>query len=105
MAPSTWELTSAGSLSLAPTRWSIANVHDSRSLLTLTRVLGTHAHDPRYSTASDVWAFGVTVWEIMADGALPYEDHVKRNGNLALVANYVKAGGTLQKPAGCPEAV
>ena len=61
--------------------------------------------DSRYSTSSDVWAFGVTVWEIMSDGALPYEDIVKRNGNLTLVADHVKAGGTLQKPSECPEAV
>jgi hypothetical protein len=43
----------------------------------------------RYSSASDAWAFGVTVWEIMSDAATPYGDEA----SLDVVAERVRAGG------------
>lgn len=33
----------------------------------------TLATDGFYSEASDVWAYGVCIWEVFSDGAIPYE--------------------------------
>lgn len=55
----------------------------------------------RYSTASDVWAYGVVCWEIMTDGEMPYSEC----DNLVMVAEMVKSGTILQQPSACPTAV
>ncbi|XP_065585146.1 proto-oncogene tyrosine-protein kinase ROS-like isoform X2 [Artemia franciscana] len=54
--------------------------------------------DGIFTTQSDVWSFGVLVWEIMTFGQQPYP---ARN-NLE-VLNYVRNGGRLTKPLGCPD--
>jgi hypothetical protein len=48
----------------------------------------------RFSVASDVWSFGVLMWEIFTFGAQPYEDLSPKQ-----VIRYVVAGRTLH----CPE--
>ena len=54
----------------------------------------------KYSTASDVWAFGITLWELFSLGALPYTGLTN-----AEATEEVLAGKRLQKPARCPDAV
>ncbi|KAK9875123.1 hypothetical protein WA026_005916 [Henosepilachna vigintioctopunctata] len=51
----------------------------------------------RFTSQSDVWAFGILLWEIMTLGQQPYP---ARN-NLE-VLHYVKGGGRLGKPTDCP---
>jgi serine/threonine protein kinase len=58
----------------------------------------------RFSEKSDVWAFGVTAWEMLSKGLIPYfeltEDRV--------VIEHVCAGGRLprgQLPADCPDSL
>ncbi|XP_045468365.1 proto-oncogene tyrosine-protein kinase ROS isoform X2 [Harmonia axyridis] len=53
--------------------------------------------DGVFTSQSDVWAFGVLLWEIMTLGQQPYP---ARN-NLE-VLHYVKSGGRLGKPIDCP---
>ncbi|GJQ85805.1 sev [Trypoxylus dichotomus] len=54
--------------------------------------------DGVFTCQSDVWAFGVLLWEIMTLGQQPYP---ARN-NLE-VLHYVRRGGRLGKPVDCPE--
>jgi len=54
--------------------------------------------DGLFTTQSDVWAFGILLWEIMTLGHQPYP---ARN-NLE-VLNYVRNGGKLNQPPHCPE--
>ncbi|XP_063241344.1 proto-oncogene tyrosine-protein kinase ROS isoform X2 [Bacillus rossius redtenbacheri] len=56
--------------------------------------------DGVFTSQSDVWAFGVLVWEIMTLGQQPYP----ARSNLE-VLHHVRSGGRLNRPAGCPEDV
>ena len=51
----------------------------------------THIH--RYSEKSDVWAFGVTAWEILTEGAIPYFNMSQDDR----VISYVCGGGRLTR--------
>jgi len=53
----------------------------------------------QYSRASDVWAFGVTVWEIYSAGSEPYED-IEDNDNV--IDFVVDRREQLFRPVDCP---
>ncbi|KAK6636659.1 hypothetical protein RUM43_010321 [Polyplax serrata] len=56
--------------------------------------------DGVFTSQSDVWAFGVLLWEIMTLGQQPYPART----NLE-VLHYVRTGGRLERPNNCPEQV
>ncbi|GFT84439.1 proto-oncogene tyrosine-protein kinase ROS [Nephila pilipes] len=51
-----------------------------------------------FTTQSDVWAFGVLLWEVITLGMQPYPARTNME-----VLNYVRAGGRLDKPENCPD--
>ncbi|KMQ85432.1 proto-oncogene tyrosine-protein kinase ros, partial [Lasius niger] len=53
--------------------------------------------DGIFTSKSDVWAFGVLMWEITSLGEQPYS--IKTNDE---VLQYVCEGGKLPKPLNCP---
>mmetsp|Transcript_37794 Transcript_37794/g.119229 ORF Transcript_37794/g.119229 Transcript_37794/m.119229 type:complete len:467 (+) Transcript_37794:306-1706(+) len=56
----------------------------------------------KYSEQSDVWAFGVTLWEIYTGGEIPFGLVLKNQD----VVKLVLAGGTLERPStGMPEPI
>ncbi|XP_072401763.1 tyrosine-protein kinase Shark [Diabrotica undecimpunctata] len=52
----------------------------------------------QFSHKSDVWSFGVTIWEMYSFGASPYGD---MKGSEAI--NHIEAGERLERPKDCPE--
>lgn len=57
--------------------------------------------DGVFSTASDIWAFGVMLWEIQTFGKLPYAD--LNNGEVAEQVS--EDDYRLPSPGGCPSAI
>uniref|UniRef100_A0A8C0J0H0 Tyrosine-protein kinase n=1 Tax=Chelonoidis abingdonii TaxID=106734 RepID=A0A8C0J0H0_CHEAB len=51
----------------------------------------------RYSTESDVWSYGVLLWEIFSLGAAPYPGMSNQQ-----VVNQVERGFRMRAPPGCP---
>ncbi len=55
--------------------------------------------DQLYSRASDVWAFGITLWEIASNGGLPYASWACGDDDLV---RRVLMGEIMTRPDGCP---
>ena len=59
------------------------------------------AHE-RFSSKSDVWSFGVVLWDIFSYGMCPYSDvdvpHIS-------VYRHIQKGGRMACPEGCLDAV
>lgn len=53
-----------------------------------------------YSSASDIWSFGVVVWEVFSLGDLPFGTH--RNEQ---IGKLLKDGQRLEQPEDCPDDV
>uniref|UniRef100_A0A4X1W0K4 Ephrin type-A receptor 8 n=1 Tax=Sus scrofa TaxID=9823 RepID=A0A4X1W0K4_PIG len=53
-----------------------------------------------FSSASDVWSFGVVMWEVLAYGERPYWNMTNRD-----VISSVEEGYRLPAPMGCPHAL
>ncbi|XP_076300861.1 anaplastic lymphoma kinase isoform X1 [Lasioglossum baleicum] len=56
--------------------------------------------DGIFTTKTDVWAFGVLLWEIMSFGYIPYTGCTNRE-----TMTMVTSGVRLEKPAGCPDPI
>lgn len=56
--------------------------------------------DRVFTTASDVWSFGVTMWEIYEFGATPYPTTQNRE-----ILDFLKAGYRMPRPQTCPEEI
>jgi len=54
--------------------------------------------DKVYTTQSDVWSFGVVLWEIFTMGGSPYPGLPMEN-----LFDFLKNGGRMQQPATCPD--
>ena len=57
--------------------------------------------DHNFSSASDVWSFGILMWELFNPGLSPYHEIT----NNAQVIASVVAGKRLEIPPQCPKAV
>jgi len=53
-----------------------------------------------FSTESDVWSYGVLVWELLTRGINPYP-HIKNK----LIFDHLKHGYRLPKPEYCPKSL
>jgi len=70
-----------------------------RSFLPIRWMAPESLRDGRFDTVSDVWSFGVLLWEIATLAEQPYQGY----GNEEVV-HYVRYGNiTLERPPNCPE--
>lgn len=56
--------------------------------------------DYTYDTKTDVWSFGVVLWEIQSEGKTPYSGL----GGMDVV-DFLKSGARLKQPDGCPNEI
>ncbi|XP_067210065.1 ALK tyrosine kinase receptor isoform X2 [Linepithema humile] len=56
--------------------------------------------DGLFTAKTDVWSFGVLLWEIFSFGYIPYYGSSHRE-----VMSMIMDGGRLEKPVGCPDPV
>ncbi|XP_050426861.1 tyrosine-protein kinase receptor-like [Adelges cooleyi] len=56
--------------------------------------------DGVFNSKTDIWSFGITLWEILTFGSLPYPGMTNKE-----TMNYVLRGGRLSRPGTCPEPV
>ncbi|CAF0942255.1 unnamed protein product [Adineta steineri] len=70
-----------------------------RSFLPIRWMAPESLRDGRFDTVSDIWSFGVLLWEIATLAEQPYQGY----GNEEVV-HYVRYGNiTLERPSNCPE--
>eukprot|EP01137_Pigoraptor_chileana_P033705 Opistho-2@25000 len=53
-----------------------------------------------FTSATDCWSFGVTLWEVFSQGAKPYSSMNNQD-----ISKYLKAGNRLSVPDNCPAQV
>ena len=54
----------------------------------------------KFTTATDVWSFGIVVWEVFTYGQQPYVGMTNEE-----VIKFVTKQGTLEPPSDCPQKV
>ena len=54
----------------------------------------------KFSTAGDVWSFGVTMWEVFSFAMQPYYGYSNDE-----VMKFIRSGGHLKRPTDCPEGI
>ncbi|KAI9561261.1 putative insulin receptor [Daphnia sinensis] len=54
--------------------------------------------DSVYTSSSDVWSYGVVLWEMATLASQPYQGLTNEQ-----VVKYVVEGGVMERPEGCPE--
>lgn len=57
------------------------------------------------SEKTDVWSFGVTVWEIFTLGKTPYSDETYKERKITKenLVHFLRSGGRLKRPSNCSD--
>jgi len=73
-------------------------MRDEIELLPIQWMAPESLRDAFYTSQSDVWNFGVVLWEIATLASHPHQGLTNEQ-----VFEYVKDGGVLERPEGCPD--
>ncbi|XP_053210076.1 insulin-like peptide receptor isoform X3 [Panonychus citri] len=71
---------------------------DGQGLLPIRWMSPESIRDGIFTYCSDVWSYGIVLYEMATLGAQPYQGL----SNTAVI-NYITEGGTIDKPKGCPD--
>jgi len=71
----------------------------SKDRIPLAWIAPEALRDSKFTTQSDVWSFGVTVWEIFSLGQHPYDRALMK---LDEFLSYLERGNRLTCPEYCP---
>ncbi|GAU89624.1 hypothetical protein RvY_02154 [Ramazzottius varieornatus] len=55
-----------------------------------------------FSQSSDVWSYGVLLWELFSLGEVPYKDHLVVHGQIRNFVRWLEEGRRLDRPCGTP---
>uniref|UniRef100_A0A914W5P6 Protein kinase domain-containing protein n=1 Tax=Plectus sambesii TaxID=2011161 RepID=A0A914W5P6_9BILA len=75
-------------------------VKTTRGVIPLRWLSVEAMRDNIYSNKSDVWAYGVVLWEICTLGGFPYPTTSDKD-----LVRFLESGGRLEKPASCSDQV
>jgi serine/threonine protein kinase len=56
----------------------------------------------KFYRASDVWSFGVLIWEILTEGDAPYQDV---DNTMSAMIQHLSTGDRLEQPPDCPDSL
>ncbi|CAL8099243.1 unnamed protein product [Orchesella dallaii] len=70
----------------------------TRGLLPVRWMAPESLHDGVFTNQSDVWSFGVVLWEMATLAAQPYQGLSNKQ-----VLEYVQSGRTMERPENCPD--
>lgn len=71
---------------------------ETKGLLPVRWMAPESLQDGVFTSDSDVWSYGIVLWEMMTLAEQPYQGLANEQ-----VFQYVTAHGTLQRPNGCPD--
>ena len=72
----------------------------NKSIIPLRWLAPETLHDSQYSMFSDIWSYGVLLWEVFSFGAVPYTGL-----NDAEVIEAILSGQVMTRPEHCPKSV
>lgn len=79
---------------------NIENIHDNHTLFALKWTAPEVSLNKQFSLKSDIWSFGILLFEIITYGQQPYHDLTNRE-TVQKVAN----GYRLPQPSKCPNSI
>lgn len=71
---------------------------DGQGLLPIRWMSPESIRDGIFNYTSDVWSYGIVLYEMATLGAQPYQGL----GNMEVI-KFITEGGTIEKPKGCPD--
>ncbi|XP_060876851.1 insulin-like receptor [Metopolophium dirhodum] len=73
---------------------------DSEGMMPIRWMAPESLQSGLFTCFSDVWSYGIVLWEMVTLAAQPYRGEIDKN-----VISYVSSGGIMEKPDNCPDII